>query len=121
MANITPTSTDRSNFQDKGQTTAWGPMLNGDVGLPLQNFGGSDRSIQVTGTFGAGGTMLVEGSNDGTNYYTLVDHQGNALSITAAGLKSIDQAVAYVRPRVSAGDGTTSLTATMMCRRGSIV
>jgi len=40
----------------------------------------------------------------------LTDPQGTALSFTAGGLSTILQNPKYVRPNVTAGDGTTSLT-----------
>jgi hypothetical protein len=95
----------------------WTPMLNGDSGAPFGAPGFADRSMQIVGTFGAGGTVLVEGSNDGTNYATLNDPQGVALSKTAAGIFEISQIVKFIRPRVSAGDGTTNITVTLLARR----
>lgn len=80
-------------------------------------FGFSDRSVIVTGTLGVGGTLVWEGSNDGTNYLTLTDTQGNALSFTAAGVKAVTEAVIFARPRVTAGDGATSLGVAVACRR----
>jgi hypothetical protein len=79
--------------------------------------GFADRAAQVTGTFGAGGTVLIEGSIDGTNYSTLVDPQGVAISKTAAGISEIGQLTKFIRPRVSAGDGTTSISVTLLARR----
>ena len=79
--------------------------------------GFADRSVQITGTFGTGGTVLIEGSNDGTNYATLNDPQGVAISKTAAGIFEISQIVKFIRPRVSAGDGTTSITVTLLAQR----
>ena len=119
MAIITATVLDLSNYQDKGQTYSWTPLtFTGlDSGAPASNFSGADRSVQVEGTFGAGGSVTIEGSNDGVNYETLNDHLGNALTFTAKGIKSIDQICRLVRPRVTAGDGTTSLTATLLTRR----
>jgi len=87
----------------------WDNLANGDTGTPLEIDRRTDRSIQVNGTFGAGGTVVIEGSLDGTNYVTLSDLQGTALSFTAAGLEGVTEAVTFIRPRVSAGDGTTSL------------
>jgi hypothetical protein len=95
----------------------WTPLLNGDSGAPFAMPGFADRSVQVTGTFGAGGTVLIEGSNDGVTYSTLSDPQGVALSVTAALLKEISQICKLIRPRVSAGDGTTSLSVTLLARR----
>ena len=119
MATITPTTTNLNDAFNRGHTTQWTPLtFTGlDAGAPLTQFGEADRSVQVTGTFGAGGTVIIEGSNDGVNYAPLKDHLGVALSLTAAGIYSIDQIVANLRPRISAGDGTTSLTVTVLGRR----
>lgn len=79
-------------------------------GQPIEHSRYADRSVTVTGTFGAGGSVRIEGSLDGTNYFPLTDPQGNALDITSAKIEAITEAVRYLRPRVTAGDGTTSLT-----------
>jgi len=94
----------------------WTGLANGDDGTPLRMPAASDRSWQVGGTFGAGGTVLCEGSNEGSNYVTLTDPQGNAISKTAAAIEQIEELTVYVRPRVSAGDGTTSINVTMLVR-----
>jgi len=88
-----------------------------DEGSPLEFGAFADRSVQVTGTFGSGGSVRIEGSNDGVNYAVLTDPQGNALDITSAKIEAISELVRYVRPRITAGDGTTSLACTMMLRR----
>lgn len=87
----------------------WLTIPNGNTGTPLLINRMTDRSVQVSGTFGAGGTVVLEGSNDGTNYYTLNDLQGNALSFTSARLEGISEPATYIRPSVTAGDGTTSI------------
>ncbi len=119
MATIASVNTNLNNAFDKGHLTQWTPLtFSGlDVGAVMEQFGEADRSVQVVGTFGVGGTVLIEGSNDGTNFSTLKDHLGVALSITTSGILSVDQIVRYLRPRVTAGDGTTSLTITVLSRR----
>ena len=102
---------------DKVDIVQWTGLLNGDDGGPAELPGYADRTVQVTGTFGAGGTIVIEGSVDGINYVTLTDPQGNALSKTAAFLEAISEAVRYIRPRVTAGDGTTSLVCTILFRK----
>jgi len=94
----------------------WGPMANGDTGAPVGLAGYSDRSVQVTGTFGAGGNCRIQGSNDGTNYATLADPQGNALDVTAAKIEAVLEIAAAIRPNITAGDGTTAITVTMIAR-----
>lgn len=105
-------SVDRfTNFGNEAHVISWTGLLNGDDGTPIIMAGASIRSVQFVGTFGAGGTIIFEGSNDGTNYFTLTDPQGNAVSKTAAGAEALEECTKYVRPRVTAGDGTTDLKA----------
>lgn len=134
MAIITPTVQPVGNTSLQGWQAIWTPLtfagldsgapIGGQVGAAQSFAGGvqdlagfSDRSIIVTGTFGAGGTVLWEGSNDGVTYVTLTDPQGNTLSITTAGAKAVTEAVIFARPRITAGDGTTSLSVAAFCRR----
>lgn len=77
----------------------------------------ADRTMQVTGTFGAGGNLRVEGSLDASNYAALNDAFGNALNLTAAGVKSIAEVPLLTRPNATAGDGTTDLDVTIIARR----
>lgn len=88
-----------------------------DDGEAFEMPGAADRSVQVVGTFGAGGSVRLEGSNDGTNYAVLSDPQGNALDITTAKIEAITELTRYIRPRVTAGDGTTALAVTVLVRR----
>jgi hypothetical protein len=96
----------------------WSGLLNGDDGAAAQWCDYADRCIQVTGTFGTGGSLTIQGSNDGANWGALADPQGNALTFTASKLEQALELPRYVRPIVTAGDGTTNLVCTIMMRRG---
>ena len=102
---------------DNTITYAWSGLLNGDTGAPVYAPDFADRSFQLTGTFGVGGSVNIEGSLDGTNYAVLRDPQGVALTLTAASLKAVLESVLWIRPNVTAGDGTTSLIVTLYGRR----
>lgn len=120
MANVTPTTLGQipgSTSPDGASLATWANMLNGDVGVAVSFPTHADRSVQVAGTLGAGGTIVIEGSNDGVNYVTLSDPQGVALSVTAAKIKAISEHTVWIRPRVTGGDGTTSLTVSLLVRR----
>lgn len=95
----------------------WSGLLNGDSGDQQGFLASGDKSVQFNGTFGVGGTIVFEGSNDGLNWFVLTDLQTVAISKTAAALEGIAEATLYVRPRVTAGDGTTSIIATMVVRQ----
>ena len=97
----------------------WAPLTTTNAdGDPVAFQGSGDRTVQVQGTFGSGGSVTLQGSNDGTNWRTLVDPQGSAITATSAILSAIEQCPVFVRPFVTAGDGTTSLTVTLAVRRG---
>lgn len=87
----------------------WEGMAQGDDGQPVMGAQYTDKTIQVSGTFG-GATLALEGSNDGVNYHALTDTQGNTLNITSAKIKQVVEATVYVRPVVVGGDGTTNLS-----------
>lgn len=115
MPTITPTIAGRkpvdSSFPGESSVFTWTPLANGDDGAPLEYGSFADRSIQFAGTFGAGGTVVLEGSNDGVNYVVLTDPQGNAITKTSASIEAVTEATRYVRPRVTGGDGTTAISA----------
>ena len=95
-----------------GVAIGWTPLANGDDGQPWDTQDFSQVSVQVLGTFGAAGNLKIEGSNEvtPTNWALLNDVQGTALDVTAAKIEQVQEIPRWIRPRVSAGDGTTSLT-----------
>jgi hypothetical protein len=99
----------------------WTGLLNGDVGAPLLSAHLPDKCIQFGGTFGAGGTIKFRGCNlatpnadIATDWFDLTDPQGNAISKTASGAEQAEENPRWVAPIVTAGDGTTTLTATLI-------
>lgn len=86
----------------------WAGLLNGDNGSPVE-FDGQDLvSIQIFGTIGTGGSVQVEASNEATpaNWGAV----GSAATAAGVVLPTDFVAARNFRPRVTAGDGTTSLT-----------
>lgn len=77
----------------------------------------SDKTFEVTGNFGTGGTLRAQGTIDEDQgaFHNLTDAQGNAIGLTSAGVKEVLQNVAFFRPAVSAGTGV-SVTARLMAR-----
>ena len=86
-------------------TITWEGVGNADVGAPAAMAGGSDRSVTMTGTFGSA-TVVLQGSNDGTNWFTLTDPQGSAISKTSAAMEGIVELTRFIRPSSSGGTGT---------------
>jgi hypothetical protein len=94
------------------RTQPWGDAWNitwtvdtGDQGSSIEMPGANDRTVMVTGTFSTT-TVVLQGSNDNVNWFTLNSPQGTALSFTAPGLLAVQEHCRYVRPSASAGTGT---------------
>lgn len=67
----------------------------------------NDKTVAVSGTFGSGGNLTFEGSNDGTNWFPMTDPQGNPLTFTSGRLEMLQENPLYIRPVLSAGTGVS--------------
>ncbi len=100
----------------------WANMANGDTGALFDAKAGcpalSDKCVMFIGnTWGSGGSVKLEGTNDDTNFFTLNDPLDNTL--VATGTNALDQVLENpqsMRPSVTAGDGTTDITVTLIAR-----
>ena len=75
----------------------WAGMAAGDTGEAFGYPSRSARSVQVVGTLGVGGKVTMKGSNDGVNYHTLSDLDGNALEIDSLRTEGIREATAFIK------------------------
>jgi hypothetical protein len=114
MSTIQLTKTPSGNTRTLIAT--WPAMANGDDGEPIKFSQYADKSMQATGIFGVGGSVVLEGSNDGENYAPLRDQSGNQLVLNSPGIEMVTQATLYVRPRVTAGDGTTQINVILLMK-----
>lgn len=121
MATRSVTATYAPNGQGNGVLVEWTGLANGDDGQPFEGVDFADRTVQIGiaqgGAFGTGGSITLQGSNDGSQWDALTDPQGNAITKTAAGLEVIAENPRYVRPIVTAGDGSTLLAVRIWARR----
>lgn len=116
MATITPTVVRVTDGGVKGVYLAtWTSIGDSDTCSPVLMSGAADRSVAITGTFNSA-TVVLQGSHDATNYFTLTDPQGNAISKTAAGLEQIEELTRYIRP--SSSGGTASVTTVNVLLKG---
>lgn len=104
---------------ENSKLAVWTGLLNGDTGQIISYPDYGDCTVTFEGTFGAGGSITLQGSNDGTNWYPVTDPQANAITKTSAAMEVAVDTPVYFRPNVTAGDGTTSLQCRMLMRRGS--
>lgn len=84
----------------------WASLAGGDNGDSWECPQFGDKTVTVTGTFGTS-TVTFQGSNDGTNWFTLEDFTGTPITgKTAAAMETIGNNPRYIRPSVSAGTGS---------------
>lgn len=95
----------------------WPGLGNGDDGQPFEGYAYVDRTVEVAGTFGTGGNARIEGRCYAAGYAPLTDPQGNDMDIAGAKFEALTELVRYIRPRITAGDGTTNLTVALLARR----
>ena len=94
-----------------------GLATSGDLG-DAQSFASyADKTVIVAGTFTGSPTVIMEGSNNGTDWVTLTNRQGNTMSFTAAGMNTSQDKPAFIRPRLTAGTGGASVTVSVACHR----
>lgn len=107
-----------TSISARSRLATWLALANGDTGQPFSSpdYGG-DATVTFEGTFGAGGSITLQGSNDNVNWYPLTDPQGNAITKTAAAIETIEEAPLFMRPNVTAGDGTTALQCRVLFRK----
>lgn len=122
MATIAPVVNNKVG--DSGYSVSlytWTSLISGSLtGAPVEMPEWSDNCAQVVANTTGGATCVIEGSNDGTNYGTLNDGQGNALSFTATGApKQIVERPRYIRPKISGGSGTEDWTIILLLHRST--
>ena len=104
-------------YPRKGQIQAVWNLVNGAVpktGVPLDAARWPIKSVQVTGTAGDGGSLTIEGSNDGQTWEALNDAEGNEATLTDEGLVQLLENPAFIRPSLTAGDAATDFVITVV-------
>lgn len=116
LPNIEGRKPNDTSFPGESSCVTWANLGQADVGAPVEFGAYTDRTVQFHGVFGAGGNVVFEGSNDGSNWFVLTDPQGNPISKTIPALEAVSEATRFVRPRVTAGDTNTSITTVLFMR-----
>lgn len=123
MAVIPPAITQLQTLYGHVWAVVWTPITNADTCGPIQLSGAADRSMQVFGTFGAS-SCAVQGSNEVSNdsaaithFVALHDGQGNTIAMTTPDkIIAVAEVTNWIKPVVTGGDGTQTLTVSMVCR-----
>lgn len=124
MATVAAAVARIETWMDDAHVITWTPLTETNAdGAAIEMPGSADRTIQFVGNFGAGGTVILQGSNvlapvvgTDTDWFTLTDPQGNAISKTAAAGEAVLELTRWIRPKISAGTGV-SVTAMLLVKR----
>ena len=117
MATVAAAPVPVKGFGDDANVVTWTPLTSANnVGAAVEAPGMSDRSVQFSGTWDSA-TAVLQGSNDGTTWFTLTDPQGNAISATADKLEMIEELTRYIRPSTSGGGGSQSISCIVLMKR----
>lgn len=113
MATIVPITVEE---QVKTAAYRWVDYSTADTATPVKliNQAGLAGAVQVTGTFGSA-TIALQVSNDGTNFATLKDGTGAAITFTAAGMSEFSTAALFIKP-TSTGGTADNVTVTISLR-----
>jgi hypothetical protein len=112
----TPTSLPENNDFRNCAVYTWSNITTADTCEAVEIPSFPDRTVEVSGTFGAAGSIAIKGSIIGTVYNTLKAPNGDALSFLASDTESVLTAVRYLKPDTPTGDGTTSITVSIFMR-----
>lgn len=81
-----------------------------DDGTPVAVGGAKSATVQLLGTIGTGGSITMQGSNDGGNTWaTLEDINSADVTMGALGIHTIHELPSLIRPNATAGAGATDL------------
>jgi hypothetical protein len=95
------------------------------VGRPATLVAYPDKTVQVRGTFGAGGTVVICGSNQSATVAqaslttgALSDSRGeaNPLTVTTANILQVLENPNLIYPKLTVASGSTSLTVTVVAQ-----
>ena len=105
MATITVVASNPAGHGSNVEKYFWETLTETNAdGSPVTPAGLINGTVQVTGTFGSA-TVVLQGTCDGTNWVTVEDNAGNAISLTAAGAADFSCNYLSLRPFSSGGTG----------------
>lgn len=111
MATIAPVITFGGSRGDGSTMIAtWTPVTNADTCRAVSYPEYTDRSVHVYGTF-TGSSVAVQGSNNGgVSFAALNDPTSTVIAITTEGIRAVLENSDQIRPSVSGGSGSLSIS-----------
>lgn len=115
MATIAPVKTWGGSRQD-GSTMiiTWTPVTSADTCGPTSFPEYTDRSVHVSGTFGSASVAVHGSNNAGVSFAALNDPTQTVIAITTEAIKAILENTDQIKPVITGGGGTQSLTVSIL-------
>jgi len=98
-------------------SVSWSDLKVGEVGKAFDLGSVAHAAVQFSGAFGEGGSIALEGSNNGEYFMPLKDIYGSSIVRHKPSIDTLGQFVKYIRPVVKAGDQLTSLKCSLYLNR----
>lgn len=122
MAVIPATITTITTLYGHVVSYVWPLVTNADTCAAVEMGANADRSVHAFGTFGSA-TVALQGSNEATldpalvtSYVAMHDPQGVAIGLTTAGIEEVAEISHWIKPVLTGGGGTQSVTVALLCR-----
>ncbi|MCK5132394.1 MAG: hypothetical protein KAR40_09630 [Candidatus Sabulitectum sp.] len=105
----------------------WSSLTGTDEGKWAKVATMADKTVHIFGEFD-GAAVIIQGSNEGgragdtpnaANAVTLVDPQGNQISVSSKAMETILENPAQIRPVTSGGGASTDITV-IICAKGGL-
>ncbi len=109
----------RTDSSDGTHRHLWEGLNTSDLdGQAISIPGAADRSVQIIGVFDTC-TIVLQGSNEATptNWHTLADPQGSAISTASAILVAILENVSWIRPLMSSAGASSDIDVILLSRK----
>jgi hypothetical protein len=116
-------STRATQIDVLSRVDSWAGLLQSslDTGAGVSVADAAQIMVMIaSGTLGVGGAITWEGSLNNVDWFPLTSQIGTPAAIVQTALLTpamVQERPLYVRPRVTAGDGTTALVASVVTKR----
>jgi hypothetical protein len=119
MATIVPAFSRPPGETEESILVTWTSLLTASAdGGKVAKTQHADLCWQAVGANWGGATLTLQGSNDGTNWFSLTNAAGGAAAtFTADGGKQTIERPVYVRPNLTTGGTAADVTVTLHMRK----
>jgi hypothetical protein len=119
MAVIVPVITRVTDQTEESILVVWTSLLTASVsGTGVEKAQHADLCWQAVGANWGGATLTLQGSNDGTNWFSMTNAAGGAAAtFTTDGGKQTIERPRYVRPTLTTAGTAADVTVTLYMRK----